>query len=171
MTRETDETEAKYRAEQSRDVGCMDRRGDQAQADFPVQNTPPMLSPVFFHREAELNELRTHLRTSAYSRSATTVVLGGVGGVGKTALALKLFRELCTEEVFDAIFWINGESKDTMVVSFAEISGWIGLPRRTNDPEQNSMLGLAWLRTTSTLSNQMALAADKLDREKMAVDL
>ena len=164
MREEVDESDQASRNELIRDAASMHRSTDHARANFPVENTPPVYNPIFFNRETELHDMKTQIRPNDHSKSTPILVLGGAPGIGKSTLALKLFRELSQEKTFDAIFWINAESRDTIVVSFAGISGWIEHPKRITeppDPEQNSMLALAWLRTTSMFA-QISLSQTNL---------
>ncbi|RMD44487.1 hypothetical protein DV735_g657, partial [Chaetothyriales sp. CBS 134920] len=123
---------------------------DEARASFPVRNNPPVLDSFFLDREHELAQLQAYLRPATPSLNTKTklIVLEGGGGIGKSALALRLFEAFSKEDVFDAMFWINAQAKDTIMSSLAEIPAWIMHPRKGQDVEQNSILALSWLRTT-----------------------
>ena len=70
----------------------------------------------FVAREAELAEI--HARLSGDS-SRRTVVLCGLGGIGKTQLCATYMKRY--KESYSAIFWLNMKDEDALKQSFAQI--------------------------------------------------
>jgi hypothetical protein len=69
----------------------------------------------FIGREKELDELRGSFHGNEDRRQV--VVLHGLGGIGKTQLAVAFLKQ--QREKYTAILWLNGKSEDTLKQSFA----------------------------------------------------
>ena len=63
----------------------------------------------FVGRDKELNKIHEELR---YDGSRKTVVVHGLGGMGKTQLALAYVQN--HRDVYSAVFWVNSKSEDTL---------------------------------------------------------
>ncbi|KAK3620609.1 hypothetical protein LTR56_023322 [Elasticomyces elasticus] len=101
--------------------------------EYPWNNIPYERNQNFFEREHDLfaainNELlptqqdaptvgETHQRT---------VVLYGLGGIGKTQIALEYAYR--SQSHFDAILWFSGEREETAVQSFLHLLDCLGPP-------------------------------------------
>jgi AAA+ ATPase superfamily predicted ATPase len=68
----------------------------------------------FVAREQELSKMHELLHIHS---SRATVVLHGLGGIGKTQLAVEYVRR--HKEKHTAIFWLNANNKDSLQLSFA----------------------------------------------------
>jgi hypothetical protein len=71
----------------------------------------------FVAREAELTELHARLSSDGSRR---TVVLHGLGGIGKTQLSAAYAKR--HKESYSAVFWLNIKDDDTLKQSFARIA-------------------------------------------------
>ncbi|KAF2732125.1 HET-domain-containing protein, partial [Polyplosphaeria fusca] len=71
----------------------------------------------FVAREEELSEM--HELLYDYS-SRAAVVLHGLGGIGKTQLAMEYIRR--HKEKYTAIFWLNANDEDSLQLSFRDIA-------------------------------------------------
>ena len=71
----------------------------------------------FVGRQTELAEMHRLLH-GRNTRSA--VVLHGLGGIGKTQLAIKYIRR--HKEKYTAIFWLNANDEDSLKLSFRDIA-------------------------------------------------
>jgi hypothetical protein len=78
----------------------------------------PLLTPDFYGRSAELEQLNLHLRPGDRGRAA--VVLWGLSGQGKTQLALR-FQQLFGYK-YTSKLWVDATSFDTLLESFTEIA-------------------------------------------------
>ena len=78
-------------------------------------------------------------------------VLHGLGGIGKTQLAIAYARKF--QKVYSAILWVNSNSKDTLLQSFAatytRINGiqqsTVGLTRHGQETAEKADAVLRWL--------------------------
>ena len=69
----------------------------------PTCPRPPARSDPFAGRDAEIEELIETLK--AGGSTAITAAVQGLGGIGKTALALKLAHQLHNDGTFGAVLW------------------------------------------------------------------
>jgi ATP/maltotriose-dependent transcriptional regulator MalT len=71
----------------------------------------------FIAREQELAQMHQHL----HGRSVRSiVVLHGLGGIGKTQLAIAYIKR--HKEKYTAIFWLNANDEDSLRLSFRDIA-------------------------------------------------
>ncbi|KDQ50310.1 hypothetical protein JAAARDRAFT_186325 [Jaapia argillacea MUCL 33604] len=101
-------------------------------------NICPLPTPTFTGREDILLELHTFFGPSLSSvkcHKQRIFVLHGLGGVGKTQIALK-FVEEC-QEMNDSFFWhvflIDGTSEKTLQSSLRAIAAWNGIGTKWED--------------------------------------
>jgi ATP/maltotriose-dependent transcriptional regulator MalT len=71
----------------------------------------------FVAREKELSKMYELLQDHG---SRSCVVLHGLGGMGKTQLAITYTRRY--KEKYTAIFWLNADSEDSLKLSFRDIA-------------------------------------------------
>jgi hypothetical protein len=71
----------------------------------------------FVAREKELGEMHRLLHGHT---TRTTVILHGLGGIGKTQLAIEYIRR--HKEKYTAIFWVNANDEDSLKLSFRDIA-------------------------------------------------
>jgi hypothetical protein len=71
----------------------------------------------FVAREAELSEMRRELSGDGSRR---TVILHGLGGIGKTQLSVAYAKQ--HKDSYSAIFWLNIKDEDSLKQSFAKIA-------------------------------------------------
>ncbi|OQU94929.1 Tetratricopeptide repeat-containing protein [Cladophialophora immunda] len=91
---------------------------DQFAVRFDVSAIPEAVQ--FVARENELAEMGRLL----YGRkSRSSVVLHGLGGIGKTQLVIEYVRRY--KEKYTAIFWVNAKDEDTIKLSFRDIAKYI----------------------------------------------
>ena len=68
-------------------------------------------------RERELGEIHQLLHNH---NTRSTVVLHGLGGIGKTQLAVEYIRR--HKEKYTAIFWLNAKDEDSLMLNFRDIA-------------------------------------------------
>jgi tetratricopeptide (TPR) repeat protein len=83
----------------------------------PVWNLPFRRNPAFTGREQTLAELAEQLGRGV--AAAVTQALQGVGGVGKTALAVEYAYRHRSQ--FDTVWWVRAEQPATLVASYADL--------------------------------------------------
>ena len=119
-------------------------------------NVPLALSPTFVGRQGVLRELVDYL--SSPSESQKRVVISGIGGIGKTQLAVRVAVEL--RELFSGIFWIRASSYDLIRADWAYIAETLGL-------EPNHRAGLHYL---ASLRKPWLLIMDNADQPDVLMD-
>jgi Cdc6-like AAA superfamily ATPase len=80
-------------------------------SNFTTRSSIPVMLPVkqFVGRDKELKRIHKELQ---YDGSRKTVVLHGLGGMGKTQLALAYVQQ--QKDKYSAVFWINSKDVDTL---------------------------------------------------------
>ena len=91
-------------------------RSNEVVASFAVQFSAPEVTHVtrFIGRDEELDRIYNELQ---HDGSRKTVVVHGLGGMGKTQLVLAYAQQHRQE--YSAIFWVNSKSADTLKQGYA----------------------------------------------------
>ncbi|KAF3031307.1 hypothetical protein E8E12_000040, partial [Didymella heteroderae] len=94
-------------------------RSNEVVASFAVQFSVPEVSHVerFVGRQEQLDAIHQELQ---YNGSRKTVVAHGLGGMGKTQLALKYAQQYRQE--YSAVFWVDSKSEDTLKQGYAAVA-------------------------------------------------
>lgn len=71
----------------------------------------------FVAREKELSNMHELLHSH---RNRTSVVLHGLGGIGKTQLAIEYIRR--HKEKYTAVFWVNANDQESLKLSFRDVA-------------------------------------------------
>ncbi|KAF3029576.1 hypothetical protein E8E12_000791 [Didymella heteroderae] len=97
-------------------------RSNEVVASFTVQFSVPEVSHVerFVGRQEQLDAIHQELQ---HDGSRKTVVVHGLGGMGKTQLALEYAQRHRNE--YSAVFWVNSKSEDTLKQGYAAAAGRI----------------------------------------------
>ena len=100
-----------------------------------------------------------------------THILHGLGGIGKTQLAMAYIRK--HREVYSAILWLNGNSRDTLLQSFATFGRHANInpppkstastTQHTNDIEAEAEAARRWLSLQE--NRRWLIVVDNVDRE------
>jgi hypothetical protein len=88
---------------------------DQFAVSFDLSTIPE--AAQFVARENELAEMRRLLQGH---KSRSAVVLHGLGGIGKTQLAIEYITR--HKEKYTAVFWLNTNDEDSLKLSFRDIA-------------------------------------------------
>lgn len=82
----------------------------------------PQIDPSFFvGRASELNEISRILQPEIVEPKQRQLVLGGIGGIGKTQLAIAYAQR--HQQSYDSIFWLNATSLPTLHLSLRSVAG------------------------------------------------
>lgn len=91
------------------------RSGRESMSTGPIENLPTPDFQAFLGRDTEVSKLLQLLRPYPFSQHSV-VAIDGVGGAGKSALALfvaehfvRSYRELPESERFDAVIWTSAK--------------------------------------------------------------
>ncbi|MDA3645427.1 tetratricopeptide repeat protein [Saccharopolyspora indica] len=124
---------------------------EQPPVEFPLRfgRVPPR-ADGFVGREVATDLVRALDGTGAAvltSHAATTGVLSGLGGVGKTQLAVDHMERMWAAGVLDLVVWVTATSREAVVGDFARIAA-----RLTGQEDADSEVGagrlLDWLAST-----------------------
>ena len=109
--------------------GHSSRDGDNYSLGLNLGDAPEI--EEFIGRENELGVMKGYLNPSTASLRRNVVVLTGLGGVGKTQLAISFAKQHSME--YSAVFWLNAKSENTLkqgfVAMMASIPG-LDLPQQ-----------------------------------------
>ena len=125
----------------------------------------------YIARYEEMLKLEQGLLSKIQETRQSIFVLYGLGGIGKTQMAIEYARK--HQEKYSAIFWLNGDTLNTLLLSLAAIAQ--RLPRKlggkghTGDLEENARLALQWLSTPG--NKGWLLIYDNIDRDWSRDDL
>ncbi|MCJ1359550.1 MAG: hypothetical protein MMC33_009552 [Icmadophila ericetorum] len=133
-------------------VGRQQRQAGLSHNTLKADNTsqfPKLFVPWpasdFEGRQNELKELDVYLDPKRSRGRLQSVLLHGLGGVGKSETALHYAHT--NPSGFDAIFWIRSETPESLKASFTEIATRLKLPGADlkGQDEQNLLCFQNWL--------------------------
>ncbi|MBB4894319.1 tetratricopeptide (TPR) repeat protein [Streptomyces olivoverticillatus] len=96
----------------------------------------------FSGREAEITRLRVGFLGG---RQAAVQALHGMGGIGKTQIALEYAYRFASQ--YDLVWWIDAEQADQIPVHFTELADRLGIAKPDAGTEYNARILLQHLRT------------------------
>ncbi|KAF3385173.1 Nephrocystin-3 [Penicillium rolfsii] len=100
--------------------------------DVPLDLTAVPVIENFLGRQDELDQLWQYLRPRN-PQSRKVAILHGLGGIGKTQLAIHFARSYKND--FTAIFWLSGKDRGTLLQSLSSI-----LPRLPGQSQNNEAI-------------------------------
>ena len=111
-----------------------------------IWNIPYPRNPFFLGRESELAQVRQHLQADQTSIFVQPQAICGLGGIGKTQLALEYAYRY--HQDYQAVLWARAESTEALVSSYVAIATLLRLPER-EAKEQNITVQAVktWLQT------------------------
>lgn len=166
------------------------RLGEDSKVQFPVSTVNRPRNSAFVGRDDLLATLADQIggsgrpsKKAKRSRGDSVspkvpimCVLHGIGGVGKTQIALEYYHKHRDE--YDACFWVEAERDWTIASSFARIAERLDLlPRKTSDGDaldaQNKAIeeGRNWLQTTGKLAYFLLRSLLTWRRAPLAIDI
>lgn len=103
-------------------------------------------NPFFTGRDPLLQELHSRMTQEYHAVLSQSLVLSGLGGIGKTQTAL----EYAYRHVHDytALFWIEAETPERLVSSFVALAETLNLPERLESDKPRMVSAVQrWLAT------------------------
>jgi Cdc6-like AAA superfamily ATPase len=124
-------------------------------------DAPDIPSSFFIGRDSELKDIAHVLQPQSDSSEQMVLILGGMGGIGKTQLAIAYAKRHHTS--YTSIFWLNAKSERTLKVSLQTLARRI-LPlneERRCDDEEIQVSVARWLSEQE--NTRWLLAFDNYD--------
>lgn len=97
-----------------------------------------MSSDLFVGRQADLQQMSDKLQPGALPVRYRRLVLGGIGGIGKTQLAIAYAKK--HQEDYTSIFWLNATSEITMKASIRSVTGRVFTLQNPDNYDSEQML-------------------------------
>jgi tetratricopeptide (TPR) repeat protein len=103
----------------------------------PVWNVPLQRNVFFTGQEELLSQLASMLRGTQKTALTQPHALSGLGGIGKTQLALEYAYQ--HRQDYHAVLWGRAESTEALTSTFLEIAQVLDLPQK-NEPDQTVII-------------------------------
>ena len=135
---------------------------------MPIWYVPYRRNPLFTGQEDILTRLRTALtvnKTAALTQQATPQAISGLGGIGKTQIALEYAYRYGHE--YQAVLWAQADSSEALVLSYSKLASLLHLSEK--DATDKSVVVEAvkqWLAT----HNHWLLILDNADEIALVDD-
>ena len=121
----------------------------------PLHNLPFPRNPKFFGREAELAAIDATLAASGDSQPFRSIALYGLGGVGKSQVALEYAYRRFND--YQVVFWLDATTNLSLLQSFTDIAIKLELGNVTRSGRVMSQyLVLSWLRAAGKIYRPLA---------------
>ncbi|KFY18119.1 hypothetical protein V492_00130 [Pseudogymnoascus sp. VKM F-4246] len=118
-------------------------------AQLPCFVLPPIRTARFFDRDDVIEKVEKHFQDGESTSSLRSLALYGMGGVGKSHVAMKYLDKKLAIKNFEAIFWINAENPVSIQQSFTDIALKLKLPDTgPASHDENRMILKGWLQQT-----------------------
>jgi len=128
-------------------------------ANFPsIWTVPYRRNPFFTGREDLLTLLRDRLTISKVAALTQTQAISGLGGIGKTQVALEYAYRY--REAYRCIFWIKAAIHETLISDFASLADLLHLPEKD---EQDQNLKVAAVKRWLATHDEWLLILDNAD--------
>ncbi|TVY82554.1 hypothetical protein LSUE1_G002863 [Lachnellula suecica] len=133
----------------SRDSRDSRKVSQQEELTFPVIVRPSTRTSRFFDRTDVVGKMNSFFSKSDPQRSFLSLAIYGLGGVGKSSVAMRFAEGKLDRRELDCMFWIHSEKPVSIRQSFTDIAMRLKLPdARPKDHEENHVLVLNWLQQT-----------------------
>ena len=117
---------------------------------LPCYYIPLGIADRFFGREKALRQVREVLQPEGGLSGIRSIALYGMGGVGKTQIALHYANN--SRDSFDAILWISADNSIKMAQSFLEVAQRLELVSNSEEAQDSAAARAKvkkWLAQTS----------------------
>ncbi len=112
-----------------------------------VWNIPFARNPFFTGREDLLEHLHTQLQTMQTAALSQPQAINGLGGIGKTQLAIEYAYRYRQE--YQMVLWAHADTTEALNASYIEIAKVLQLPQKDAQKQEVIVQAVkAWLRTS-----------------------
>lgn len=132
---------------------ALDAAGELDEAVLPCISLPRSSDNRFFDRTDVFELVNSRLQRSHPEREFCSLALHGLGGVGKSEIALQYAHSRSRE--YDAILWVLSENLNALETSFTDLCLKLGL--KGADAKNNAINKVVlktWLQKTCKFSNK-----------------
>lgn len=120
-------------------------------AQLPCFVLPSIRTARFFDRDDIIEKIEKHFQDCDSTHTLYSLALYGMGGVGKSHVAMKYLEKKLATRDFNAVFWINAENPVSIQQSFTDIALKLKLPDTGQaSHDENRMILKGWLQQTGT---------------------
>jgi tetratricopeptide (TPR) repeat protein len=126
-------------------------------------NVPFRRNPLFTGRQNALEQL--HSALEANRAAALAQAISGLGGIGKTQIAIEYAYRFCDE--YSSVFWFNAELYEALISDILFIAKLLKLPEK-DEKDQNSIVNAVkrWLEENT----HWLLIFDNIENIEMATN-
>lgn len=111
-----------------------------------IWNIPYSRNPFFLGREIELAQLRHYLQAGQATALARPQAISGLGGIGKTQLALEYAYRYYQD--YQVVLWVHAESSEALISSYIALASLLRLPEREAKEQDVTVQAVkSWLQT------------------------
>ncbi|MBV9689866.1 MAG: toll/interleukin-1 receptor domain-containing protein [Ktedonobacteraceae bacterium] len=111
-----------------------------------IWNVPYPRNPFFLGRESELLRIRQNLQTGQATALSQPQAISGLGGIGKTQLALEYAYRY--HQDYTAVLWARAESTDALISSYVTFATLLQLPEHEAKEQEVTVQAVkTWLQT------------------------
>jgi len=130
----------------------------------PIFNVPSK-NMFFTGREKQIEQLHEALKLNGAMALSQPQAISGLGGIGKTQTAIEYAYKYKGE--YKAVFWINADSKESLISGFVTIAGLLNLPVKVDKDQELIVASVKnWFETKCS----WLLIFDNADDPKLVKD-
>lgn len=124
------------------------------EAKLPCIVLPAMRNTNVYDREEMIAKIDNYFQEMrSNQQKPRALALFGLGGVGKSQIALKYAQKRIQERTLDVVLWTHSETATALAQSFTHLAQRLELPGANEQHhEKNKVLVLDWLQRTRTQS-------------------
>ena len=112
----------------------------------PRTNVPFSPSPFFLGRKEVLKDLMATFQITRQAKRIQPQALSGLGGIGKTQLALEYARRARGQ--YQAVLWAEAETRESLLSSFVQMAQVLDLPGKEEQDQMRVVEAVKhWLHT------------------------
>ena len=144
------------------------KESKRANESKPCYHVPYSVNPRFWGRQDALKAVRQALDPTEDNERQRSFALWGMGGVGKTQIALQYASD--SRQLFDTILWVSSEKAIRISQSFRDIARHTGLVQsdaETEDATASIMKVKDWL--LDTRKSSVSVVKNRLSLERPAL--
>lgn len=111
-----------------------------------IWNIPYPRNPFFLGRDDDLERLHHHLHEGRVTALSQPQVISGLGGIGKTQLALEYAYHYHHD--YQTVLWVHADNTEALVYSYVTLATLLRLPEREKMEQSHIVQAVkVWLQT------------------------